>query len=515
MFSEKTGRILAVLIPALVLIFYALFLTHQINLVTADLGRHIKNGEVLFQNAAVLVNNFYSYTNPDFHVINHHWGSGLIFYFLWAIFGFVGVEVFFILISLAALWIFFVLAKEKVGLGLAALASSAAVLLLAERTEIRPEALSYLFAAFFFLLLVRYRDNPDNPKYVKALYCIPLIEILWLNTHIYFILGPVIVGTFFVESLVANRAIAKKLFVILMLTFLATLASPFGIRGIIEVFTIFNNYGYQLVENQSVWFLERVLGHRPGLTLFKIIFALTAVSFLVPLFRKEWRKIEISSILFTLGFGGMAWFASRNIALFGFFTIPVIVSNLKGFFHDLSRVEKRCVEILAASVLAVAILTAISSNVLKYFPYWRSGGIGLEQGNSAAAEFWKREGLRGPIFNNYDIGGYLIFHLYPREKVFVDNRPEAYPAEFFQKTYIPMQENEEAWKAANEKYHFNAIVFSHGDATPWGRQFLNAQVNDKEWAPVFLDNHIVIFLKRNEFNLPLIKKFGITLATGK
>ena len=76
-----------------------------------------------------------------------------------------------------------------------------------------------------------------------------------------------------------------------------------------------------------------------------------------------------------------------------------------------------------------------------------------------------------------------------------------------------MQENDEVWKEANEKYHFNAIVFSHGDATPWGRQFLAARVKDKEWAPVFLDNHIIIFLKQNEGNLPLIKKFGITLTS--
>ena len=511
MFSEKTGRVLAVLIPALLLVFYGLFLTHQINLVTADLGRHIKNGEVLLENTAVLSTNFYSYTNPNFPVINHHWGSGLIFYYLWDLLGFAGVEIFFIIVSFATLAIFFLAIKNKAGTGLAALVSGLAVLILAERTEVRPEALSYLFAAILFFQLLRFRDSPDNPRNIKALFFIPLIEILWLNTHIYFVLGPVIVGTFFVESLVANRAIAKRLFLIMVLTFLATLVSPFGINGIIEVFTIFNNYGYQLVENQSVWFLERVIGGRPGLTLFKIIFFLTVASFLVPLFRKEWRKIEISSVLFTLGFGGMAWFATRNMALFGFFAIPVVVSNLKGFFQDLSQIEKRCVEIFAAFALVGAILAAVSSGMLKYFPYWRSGGVGLEQSNSSAADFWKREGLRGPIFNNYDIGGYLIFHLFPQEKVFVDNRPEAYPADFFREIYIPMQENAETWKEADVKYNFNAIFFSYHDATPWGQAFLKARLNDVEWSPVFMDDKILIFLKRNKLNEPAIRKFELNI----
>ena len=34
-----------------------------------------------------------------------------------------------------------------------------------------------------------------------------------------------------------------------------------------------------------------------------------------------------------------------------------------------------------------------------------------------AAEFFKREKISGVIFNNADIGGYLIFHLSPQHKV--------------------------------------------------------------------------------------------------
>lgn len=511
MFSEKTGRILAFLIPVLVLAFYAIFLMHKINLVTADLGRHIQNGKIIFENASVLWTNFYSYTNPDFAVLNHHWGSGVIFYGLWRFFGFVGVEFFFIGISLAVLWLFFMVVKKYVGIALAALVSGAVVLLLAERTEIRPEVFSYLFAAIVFFLLVRFRDTPDNQKYIRALYLIPLMEILWVNTHIYFILGPVITGTFLVESLFVNRSLTKKLLNILLLTSLATLVNPFGIYGVVEVFTIFKNYGYLLVENQSVWFLERVLGPRPGLTIFKIASSLTAASFLVPVFRKQWRKIEISSALFALGFGGMAWFATRNIALFGFFAIVVVSSNLKNFFQELSDMEKRYLEIFTFLALVVMIVIFTSNGLQKYFPYWRSGGLGLEEANSAAIDFWKREGLKGPIFNNYDIGGYLIFHLYPQEKVFVDNRPEAYPVEFFQKIYIPMQQNAEVWKEMDDKYHFNAIIFSHQDATPWGQEFLKVRLGDSVWAPVFLDNYVIIFLKRNAGNLPIINKFELNI----
>jgi hypothetical protein len=136
-------------------------------------------------------------------------------------------------------------------------------------------------------------------------------------------------------------------------------------------------------------------------------------------------------------------------------------------------------------------------------------GLGVLEGNSGAAEFFQSEGLRGPIFNNYDIGGYLIYYLYLRERVFVDNRPEAYTRDFFEQEYVPMQEDEAAWRRAEQKYNFNAIFFSHRDAAPWGQKFLIERIRDAAWAPVFLDDHSIIFLKRNDRNQDIIGKYEI------
>jgi len=117
--------------------------------------------------------------------------------------------------------------------------------------------------------------------------------------------------------------------------------------------------------------------------------------------------------------------------------------------------------------------------------------------------------ITGPVFNSYDIGGYLIHYLYPQEKVFVDNRPEAYPTSFFQNTYIPMQEDDAVWKAQDEKIGFNSIFFSYRDFTPWAQQFLIARVKDPLWAPVYIDPYAIIFLKRNEKNKSVIAQFEI------
>jgi hypothetical protein len=111
--------------------------------------------------------------------------------------------------------------------------------------------------------------------------------------------------------------------------------------------------------------------------------------------------------------------------------------------------------------------------------------------------------------NNYDIGGYLIYNLYPKEKVFTDNRPEAYPASFFNDVYIPLQENKDIFNGQDNKYHFNAIFFSHRDATPWGQKFLIERISDPQWAPVYADRYAIIFLKRNSLNRSIIARFEV------
>ncbi|MBL8012248.1 MAG: hypothetical protein JNN05_00225, partial [Candidatus Omnitrophica bacterium] len=110
---------------------------------------------------------------------------------------------------------------------------------------------------------------------------------------------------------------------------------------------------------------------------------------------------------------------------------------------------------------------------------------------------------------NYDIGGYLIFYLYPRIKVFVDNRPEVYTISFFRDKYIPMQENNDVWKKMDGQYGFNMIIFYRHDLTPWGQNFLVSRIQDSQWAPVFVDMFCIIFLKRNEQNHSVIERFEL------
>src|SRR3989338_3124124 len=135
-------------------------LAQKTNLATADVGRHIKNGELLWQsigdgfwNNDVLYKNIYSYTHPGFKVPNHHWLSGILFYLIYQVSGFSGLSIFYIALLLAAFGLAFFVSTKVAGWKGSVLAALMITPLISYRAEVRPEGLTYLFCAVFIGIL--------------------------------------------------------------------------------------------------------------------------------------------------------------------------------------------------------------------------------------------------------------------------------------------------------------------------------------------------------------------------
>ncbi len=521
--SNKSYKVyLQILIIVLLLGWYGFFLTQKIDLTRVDMGRHLKNGQIFIENfgeqfsraihgiPCLFNSNFYSYTHPNFPAVNQHWGSGVVFWLVNLLVGFKGLSVFYIALSLLTFWLFFYLAKKNANYKIAVVLSLLLIPLIAQRKEIRPEIFTYFFSALFFWILWRYKQRQISAKW---LFVLPALQILWVNLHIYFFLGPFFIGIFLLEELILfwskHKKEIKKYALVLGLTIAASFLNPLGIKGVfLPFYYILTNYGYTIVENQSVWFLENYGIINSNFLLFKLVFGLLILSFVLLLIKNRRR---FSIILFILGisFSTMAWVAFRNLTHFAFFTLPIIAYNLRYVRWPKIKFTPLTAT-LGAIILSLIIFTgSVLHNYQTLILRWNTMGIGLAPGNNTAAEFFKRENIQGPIFNNYDIGGYLIYYLYPEKRVFVDNRPAEYPADFFQKVYIPMQEKKEIWQRIDKEYNFNAIFFSHSDITPWAQQFLIQRLNDSFWAPVFADRYAMIFLKRNVLNQAIIEQYEI------
>jgi len=483
----KTSLLLACLV---LLVSY---LSVPINLTAVDIGRHIKNGElVLNGQTQVLYKNFYSFTYPDYTFINHHWFFGVMSYVVFRMSGFKGLSVFYILILVLTFLLAFDSARRYSNLNLAFFSSVAGFLLLTSRPEIRPEGFSVLLTALDFWLLQRFIQRSISGQ--ALLIVIPILQVLWVNTHIFFFMGPLLVGLFLWQAQLAGdgKERYRLLQQLLILSLLVNLINPSGLGGMLTPLNGFKKFGYDLAENQTVFFMIHRFGDNIVYKYF-IAAAVMMIAGMVLAFRRDGIK---AMPMVVLGFfvTMITFRAVRLIMPFGFLFIPLIA------YYYSPYIKKAAIGFTLASLAGfIACMRLMPAHPQ----------IGLMPNVNVSAEFFKQNGLKGPIFSNYDIGGYLIYHLEGREKVFVDNRQEAFPPDFFRKVYVPMQDDPAVWKSMSAKYKFNIIYFYRHDITPWGQAFLIDRVVDPQWAPVFVDDYVIIFARRGSIDQGVIDRFEL------
>ncbi len=487
------------LIPLVLAVYFSLFFVQKISLVTADIGRHIKNGEIILSTKRVMDTNYYSYTQSDFKAINHHWLSGVVFYLVYKAVDFNGLSVFFILLSGLTVFIFFILAKRNSNFYIALFLTLITMPLISYRREVRPEVFSYLFLVIYFYVLFLHSEGRLSSK--KVLLILSVTQLLWVNLHIFFILGPFLVGVLVLHSLVVSHdgKQAKVLFTVLIGVVMVSLLNPHGIYGFMEPLNIFKEYGYMVVENQSVFFMQNRFPE--FLYLHFEVYSLAFYIMVVYLVTKKRLKENFIFIVPLVFFNILAFKAIRGIPIFSMFFVPFAAK----FVYDYIKFNNKLLLWLSVTLFVVSVLFRGH-----YFSVYKGNfGIGLVSDIQKSAEFFKSNRISGPVFNNYDIGGYLIFNLYPKERVFVDNRPEAYPVSFFGDTYIAPQVDENKWKEISERYSFNVIYFYRLDVTPWAQPFLIKRIKDPAWVSIYVDNHVLILVKNTEQNRNVIDSYKI------
>lgn len=522
------SKLLKTLVFILILAFYASLLFYKIDffsLSVNDLGRHIKNGEILLETRDALKTNFYSYTNPDFSFTNHHWLSGAVFYFLWKITGFGGLVIFKAAVLLSTFTLLFLASLKKSDFWLVALFSLPAILILKGRAELRPEIFSYLFTAVFIYFLL---DLEKHPGKKRIFWLVPL-QLLWVNLHSFFFIGILLTAGFLFEKIVLNiknlrsNPFIIKLILLLSMIMLVCLINPNGFKGALYLLDIFKNYGYKISENEPLLAVKEIYWRDISIRIFMPMVFLLTSSFLFNIKRKPFDSAQGKPIFYFLAGAGSAaatFFIMRALPFFSLIFLPALSFNFNGIFLKIRgsfsknwpRGAAISGKILALLLAAVFVYTgwAIHKTSTNSTAAPQELGMSLVERTNDAAIFFKERELRGPIFNDYNIGSYLIFHLFPKERVFIDNRPEAYPASFFRDVYSPALGQEEKWQEIQGQYNFNVIFFSMQNLGSGEGTFLIRRLNDPDWSLIHADAYSVIFLKNIPGNRDIIKKYQIT-----
>jgi len=480
-----------------------------------DLGRHIKLGEIIWNTKSIPKTNLFSYTNPDFPFINTHWLFEVIAYFGQTI----GLQAFLalkIIIILTSVWLTLkIIPKENRVLLLPI--GFIFLHVLRERAELRPEIFSFLFTALTLYILTSFLPASQKLqrgerkqesilyrsriKYgMTLLFLLPPIQLIWINTHIYFFAGLTLQAIFLLALIRQNFRShmdvgkVKTLALVLGLSVAASLINPNGTAGVLYPLNVTKNYGYTIVENQTMFFLESINFRDPNFLFVRMAILIIVLSLIVGFIRK---KLTILSIMLSCLGLALALLNVRSFPYLVFLSLPAVLANFGQISHDRSIFVRIIspVLLLATILLLFESIFYLNGNYYRYKDEDNQPVLAFIEGGRKAMDFVIKNNLEGPIFNNFDIGSYISYRSYPKLKVFVDGRPEAFPKEFFANTYIPVQYDYNKFKQLEEKLGIQTVIFSHTDQTPWGTNFLQQIVKDTDWKLVFIDDFVTVFIK--------------------
>ncbi len=536
-------KILNKIIIVLIFLLAGVMFFHSFTSINADIGRHLKVGEIIWQTGTVPKVNLLSFTAPEYPFVNHHWLSEVVFYKIYSLgndwmTGLKAVMFFKIAILLAAYLILFSIVRKN-NIFSVVFAFIVSIFVFSARTEPRPEIFSYLFFAAYLLIIYRARLATSDVLRTSDvhtsywLWFLPLIQLFWVNMHIYFIIGPIIFFFFLIDkavnskfknyNFIQNSKLEIKVFILVILV---NLANPNFIAGALYPLKVLNNYGYSVAENSSLFFLAKYFGQwAPQDKLFLISLFTLVGSFIISFWRTKFIKARIFDLLLVAMTAVLSFKMQRNIPLFALSLWPVMAENLSEIFNFPASPAgrqfpifnkfsilnlKKLLRLLIVLTLVAGIYLIVSGRFYDWLDSAKMFGLNVSSAAQDGTDFIKINNIRGPVFNNFDIGSYLVWQLYPNQKVFVDGRPEAYPVGFFEDIYKPMQRDQKVWQEMSEKYGINYIFFAYTDMTEWGEEFLTRINKDEEWPMVFLSDSIVVFLKNTDANRSIIDKYKIT-----
>lgn len=487
-------------VKILLLFFVFSFLFRTDHSFDQDLGRHLKLGEIILQTHQIPKTNLFSYTNPDFPFINTHWLFEVWVYWGSHTFGIWGLLLRKVIIILVSVFLILkIIPKEKSALLL--LIGFIFLHVLRERVELRPEIFSFLFTTLTLFILNNFSESEQKSNdrytfvYTKSIFLLPLIQLVWVNTHIYFFVGLTLQAIFLIymgyQKLRLQTGFVKlKILVsIFILSVLVSLINPNGIAGFLYPLEVTKNYGYTVVENQTMFLLESINFKDVNFLFVKIAMVIVVLSIIASIIR---RHLNLKNILLALTGVTLALLNVRSFPYLVFLSLPAVLQN----FGEIKRnTLTKILSIIFGLLLILESYLYLNGSYYKYTDNQHGVGLGYIESGKGTLDFVLSHDLPGPIYNNFDIGSYIIYRAYPKYKVFVDGRPEAYPTQFFTGIYIPSQSDYKNFKEIEKLWSFKTIIFSHTDQTPWGRTFLSQVIKDEEWRLVYIDDFMVILTK--------------------
>jgi len=542
MLAESSPRGRDVILAASVACFA--FILALFPLQSYDTWWHLANGREIAQGRGIPRTSLYSFTEPDYPVTPTHWLFGLGAYCLHSVAGVNGLVVAKALLVVAAFTLAFLLARRRGGGALAAAAVVAIGVVASRRRFLeRPHIFTMLGLAGFAYLIELFRErfaensaeNGREPaldgsawralgrvmtKRNWPVLTLPPLAALWANLHAGCLFGVGLVGMAaageFVTWLVRRARLgadapdsrtAARMTLVLGAAALAcavfVMVSPAG-------WTVYT-YNLWHVGLAKVVPLKEFRTATPGGQPFFYLLVVAGAAALVV----DRRRLRAGDAMAFAVFALLGIYAVRGIPNFAL-VAPAIVAPALTRLWAKARVHPRVAKAAAIITRLPSSALSLSLVVLPFAASFTSGkyriALGVEPGlvPKGAAEFVEREiAPERAVFNDLAAGGYLAWKWYPKRRIFIDGRTNAYPPELFQALYTGAPTRDRLERVFDYHDVNLALVFHYGGGNPLWPVF-----DLEEWAVVHADEAALVLARRIAANRALIGRHERRLGAG-
>ncbi|MGC1225753.1 MAG: hypothetical protein WA859_04680 [Candidatus Sulfotelmatobacter sp.] len=473
----------------LAVLFLGLFAMAARDATDPDLWWHLATGRFIVQHGEVPHIDPFSYTSGGKPWVAHEWLTDVALYELQRT-GWAGLIIFFAaVISMAFFLMYLRCGPNAYVAGVATLIAA-----LASRPTwgVRPQVLSLLLTSLWLLLLER---SERDPKIL--LWTVPLM-LLWVNLHAGFALGLVVYGLFLLGQWMESRldvrqnpaglpsSTRKSMRLPALILALDVLLVPVNPNGVKLYWYPLETLRSSAMQNYIAEWASPNFHHAEYLPFLLIVLVLFAML--------GWQRAAIRPrdvLLLIVGLFA-ALRSIRLIPLFVLIAIPIISRQISKWLRtrpgpepQRKRLALRVRTILNASIVtAVAAFAGIhTAQVIRHEPQSE-----MRQFPEGAVAFLQAHAPAGPIFNNYDWGGYLVWKLYPSLRVFIDGRADVYGDQFLH-DFATTYEFKDDWQQTIQRWEIQSVLVPPQSALATGLR------NAPGWIVSFEDAQAVVLTR--------------------
>lgn len=522
---------------ALAVLFGLTILVTNVEIKDVDLWLHLASGRYILKTLTVPAVDFLSFTMANHPWNNHEWLFQILTQLSFANFGAGGLINIRVVAVCMILVLLLMIGYNERRLGLTVFLLLLVLETFMMRLQLRPDMFSLLYFILFMYTLAAQIGRRS------ALVLLFVIQVLWVNTHGFFIFSPLLILLMIVAEWAKRNvrlpydwnAVGRytdeeygRLRWALLIVVAACFVNPHPIQGALYPLSVLTSLG----GGETAVFFEHIKELEKPIRWdnllmwqqnwpYRLMIVLSAASFYV-----NRKRLDIGMFVLWVIFLIFSLKALRNMIFFSVIAYLVILINVQHirWRRIISPIllKKRRVKYfwsLAAKCVLIGwmINTGLGLSTNGYFSFdtmerkSEFGGITQKNYPYHAADFLVDNKIKGNFFNDFNSGAYLLGRTHPDIRVYMDGRTEVYGPDYFRTYQRIWRGDEQLFKEHVAKYNITG-AFLNSIKQPAPARFIRHLYEDPEWVLVYFDYDAAVFLRDIAANRPWIDQYAIDLS---